>query len=132
MDINAPTDAVWDLVSDLDDEPKFWKGTKNVRNISRQGNVIVREVTIAFRDQKCMQEVTLEPKNKIHIIFTEGIIEGTKTIVLLPVGDSTQLKVVWDIKLSGVMGMFTGMIKKHIKCGTERAVDSIKKEAECR
>jgi len=28
IDINAPIDKVWDIVSDLDYEPKFWKGTK--------------------------------------------------------------------------------------------------------
>ena len=36
----------------------------------------------------------------------------------------------WDVKLSGMMGMFTGMIKKHIKSGTEQALQAIKKEVE--
>jgi len=26
IDINAPVDKVWDIISDLDNEPKFWKG----------------------------------------------------------------------------------------------------------
>ncbi|HSA97484.1 MAG TPA: SRPBCC family protein, partial [Candidatus Nitrosotenuis sp.] len=33
--INAPVDKVWDFVSDIDSEPKYWKGTKQVRNISK-------------------------------------------------------------------------------------------------
>jgi hypothetical protein len=40
------------------------------------------------------------------------------------------LETVWDMKLSGMMGMFTGMIKKHVKSGTEQALQSIKSEAE--
>ena len=32
--IDAPSKTVWDLVSDLDAEPKYWKGTKSV--ISRK------------------------------------------------------------------------------------------------
>ena len=75
---------MWDIVSDLDNEPKFWKGTKQIRNISSEGNKITREVTIAFRDSKCMQEVTLFPKEKIEAVFTDGIIKGTKTINLKP------------------------------------------------
>ncbi|TBR25452.1 MAG: SRPBCC family protein [Candidatus Nitrosotenuis sp.] len=128
--INAPVDKVWDFVSDIDSEPKYWKGTKQVRNISKEGNTVTREVTIAFKDSKCMQTVTFYPKEKIHAEFTDGILIGTKTIQLTPNGDSTRLDVMWDIKLSGMMGMFTGMIKKHVKSGTEQALESIKQEIE--
>ncbi len=128
--INAPVDKVWDIVSDLDGEPKFWKGTKSVRNISKDGNTITREVTIAFRDSKCMQTVTLQPKQRILATFTEGIINGTKTVQLIPEGDKTKLETIWDIKMTGMLGMFTGMVKKHIKSGTEQALEAIKKEIE--
>ena len=128
--INAPVDKVWDVVSDIDNEPKFWKGTKSIRNISKDGNTIIREVTIAFKDSKCMQTITLQPKERIFAEFTEGIINGTKTIQLIPEGEKTRLEAIWDMKLSGVMGMFTGMVKKHIKSGTEQALQAIKQEIE--
>ena len=130
VEINAPLEKVWNLVSDLDNEPKFWKGTKEIRNVSKEGNTVIREVTIAFKDSKCMQTVTLYPKEKIHVGFTKGIINGTKTISLHPEGNSTHLEAAWDVKLSGMMGMFTGMVKKHIQSGTEQALQSIKQEAE--
>ena len=128
VEIDAPIDKVWDIVSDLDSEPKFWRGTKEVRNISKEGNTITREVTIAFKDSKCMQKVTLYPKQKIEVQFTKGIIEGSKTITLTQQENKTILDVLWDMKLSGMMGMFTGMIKKHIQSGTEQALQSIKQE----
>jgi carbon monoxide dehydrogenase subunit G len=128
--INAPSDKVWEIVSDIDNESKFWKGTKSIQNISKEGNVVVREVTIAFKDSKCMQKVTLYPKEKIVGEFIEGILNGTKTIKLIPQQGITRLEAVWDIKLSGMMGMFTGMVKKHIKNGTEQALESIKQEIE--
>ena len=130
VEINAPLEKVWNIVSDLDNEPKFWKGTKEIRNISKENNVITREVTIAFKDSKCMQTVTLYPKEKIHAEFIKGIINGTKTTSLHQAGNSTHLEAVWNIKLSGMMGMFTGMVKKHIQSGTEQALQSIKQEAE--
>ncbi len=82
IEIDAPIDKVWSIVSDLDSEPKFWRGTREVKNISKEGNTITREVTIAFKDSKCMQTVTLYPKEMIDVQFTKGIIEGTKTITL--------------------------------------------------
>ena len=128
--IEADLDKVWELVSDIDNEPKFWKGTKEVHNISKEGNVTVREIVIAFRDQKCQQEVTLFPKEKIVAVFTKGIIQGSKTVSLKGKDGKTNLNVLWDIKLAGLMGMFTAMIKKHIKDGTDLALQKIKLEIE--
>ena len=130
VEINAPIDKVWEVVSDIDNETKFWKGTKEVRNISKDGNMVNREITIAFRDQKCMQEVKISPKEKIEIKFTKGIIDGTKTIKLSSKDEKTVLRAIWNIKLTGLMGMFTGMIANHIKSGTEQALQNIKKEVE--
>jgi len=130
IDINASVDRVWDIISDLDNEPKFWKGTKETRIISRDGNVITREITIAFRDSKCMQKITIQPKEKIYAEFTKGIIKGSKTLILKPKDDSSLLEANWDVKMSGLAGMFTGIIKKHIRSGTEQALESIKQKAE--
>lgn len=130
IEINAPIEKVWDLISDIDNEPKFWKGTKEVHNISKEGNTVQREIIIAFRDQKCQQMVTLYPKEKIVAEFTKGIIDGSKTIVLKSLNNHTKLEAKWDIRLTGIMGMFTGMVKKHIKDGTNLALHNIKKELE--
>ncbi len=128
--IQSTIDKVWDIVSDIDNETKYWKGTKEIHNISKDGNKIKREIIIAFRDSKCLQEVTLNPKEKIEVEFTKGIIEGTKTINLKTLEGEILLEAIWDVKLSGMMGMFTRMIKKHVKSGTEQALQAIKLEAE--
>ena len=52
-DVKATLDSVWDVVSDIDRELEFWHGTKSIKNISKTGNTIEREVVIAFRNSKC-------------------------------------------------------------------------------
>ena len=129
--INSTQEKIWDVISDIDNEPKFWKGTKEVKNISKDGNQVSREITIAFRDQKCMQEVTIVPKETIKAVFTKGVIVGEKTLTLRDaVDDSCELEAIWDVKLSGKMGLFTGIIKKHINSGTKQALQAIKEEVE--
>jgi len=129
--INSTQEKIWDVISDIDNEPKFWKGTKEVRNISKDGNQVSREITIAFRDQKCMQEVTIVPKETIKAVFTKGVIVGEKTLTLRDAADdSCELEAIWDVKLSGKMGLFTGIIKKHINSGTKQALQAIKEEVE--
>ena len=128
--INSSVDKIWDVISDINNEPEFWKGTKSIRNISQEGNTTKREITIAFKDKKCLQDVTLYPKERVEAIFTKGIINGSKTITIQQIDDTCKLEAVWDIKLSGMMGMFTGMVKKHIQSGTEQALVEIKREVE--
>ena len=130
IDVNASIEKVWNIISDLDNEPKFWKGTKESRTISKDGNVVVREIIIAFRDSKCMQKITLYPKEKIYAEFTDGMLKGSKTLNLKSKENSLWLEVEWDIKMTGLAGMFTGMIKRHVKGGTEQALELIKLEAE--
>ena len=129
-EIKATIEKVWEIISDIDNEPEFWKGTKKVKTLSVEGDIIKREITIAFRDQKCLQEIQLKPKKEIKAKFTKGILEGTKIITLTPKNDKVIMETSWEIKLSGMMNMFTSMIKNHIKSGTEQAMKSIKKEIE--
>ena len=128
--INSTVDTIWEIISDIDNEPRFWKGTKSVRNISTEGSTTTREITIAFKDKKCMQNVTLFPKERVEALFTDGIIKGQKIISFEQTDNGCELEAVWDVKLSGMMSMFTGMIKKHIQSGTEQALQSIKEEVE--
>lgn len=129
-EVSAPLDRVWEIVADVDNEPQYWHGTKTVKNISKSGNTIEREVTIAFKDSKCRQTVVLKPKSSVEIAITEGPLKGTKIITLSRSGNNTKIDVVWDIKLSGFLGMFTGMVKKHISEGTEEALVRIAKAVE--
>jgi carbon monoxide dehydrogenase subunit G len=129
-EISAPLEKVWEIVGDVDNEPQYWHGTKAVKNISKNGNTIEREVTIAFKDSKCRQTVVLNPKNSVEIVITDGPLRGTKVVTLSPAGDKTRIDVVWDIKLVGFLRMFTGMVTKHIAEGTEEALARIAKAVE--
>jgi ribosome-associated toxin RatA of RatAB toxin-antitoxin module len=130
-DVSAPLDRIWDIVADVDNEPQYWHGTKTVKNISKAGNKIEREVTIAFKDSKCRETVLLNPRKSIEIMITEGPIKGTRTVMISPLDNlNTRIDVVWNIKLAGFLGIFTGMVKKHILEGTEEALARIAKAAE--
>jgi ribosome-associated toxin RatA of RatAB toxin-antitoxin module len=129
-EVSASVDKVWEIVSDVDNEPKYWHGTKTVKNISRNGNTIEREVTISFKDSRCLQTVVLSPKKSIEIMITEGPMKGKKVVTLNSLGDKTKIDVMWDIKLAGFLGMFSGMVKKHIAEGTDEALERIAKAVE--
>jgi hypothetical protein len=125
-DILASLDSVWNVISDIDREPEFWHGTRSIRNISKQGNIVEREVILAFRNSVCMEIVELDAKTSVNVKIIEGPIKGKKTIVLTTIeNNTTRINVEWNIKVSGLFGIFTGMVRKHILKGTEEALERI-------
>jgi len=129
IEINAPVDKVWDVISEIDNDPKFWSAITSIRNISRENNEVKREVILA-KVNKCLQTVTLYPNEKVHTEWTKGIIKGTKDLILTSKNSTTHLEAVLDYKFSGMAGFMSGKITKDIQKETERAVESIKEKAE--
>jgi ribosome-associated toxin RatA of RatAB toxin-antitoxin module len=124
----ASIDRVWDVISDIDSDPDFWRGTRQIKNISKTGNTVEREVVIAFRNSVCREIVILDPKKSINIEIMEGPIKGKKTIALSNIeNNSTRIDVEWNIKINGLFVIFTQIIKKHILSGTQEALERISK-----
>lgn len=126
VEVQAPPLRVWKIISDLDAEPRFWKGTKSVRNVSAEGNKRVREVTLAF-GQKCMQEVYLEPP-RVRSVFT-GVLEGTKLLEVEGRGKNSVLRAEWDVRPAGAASALGGLMEGRIRAGTERALEAIREAA---
>jgi hypothetical protein len=126
-EIAASLDKVWDIISDTDNEPRYWHGTKSVKNINKDGNTIEREIVIAFRESRCREVVVLDAKKSVKENIIDGIMRGTeKNIIVNSNGaNRTKIDVVWNLRISGFKKMFAIMIKKHIKQGTEDALTRI-------
>ena len=129
--INAPVSEVWKILSDIDREPEFWHGTKAIKNITKSDKVVEREVVIAFKSSICKETVTIDPMKSITTEITDGPLKGKKVVVINPDGDQESIvDVEWDIRLSGFMGIFSKMVKKHILEGTNDALERISKAVE--
>ena len=128
-EISASLDKVWEIISDIDNEPRYWHGTKSVKNIKRNGDITEREVVMAFRESKCREIVILDPKKSIKVNVIGGIMKGTEKnfIINSSETDKTRIEVHWNVRLSGFKAIFAMMIKKHIEEGTEDALTRIAK-----
>ena len=126
-EIPASLDKVWGIISDIDNEPSYWHGTKSVKNINKDGNTVEREIVLAFRESRCRELVVLDPKKSVKANIIDGIMRGTeKNIIVNSNGaDKTKIDVVWNLRISGFKKMFAMMIRKHIKQGTEDALTRI-------
>lgn len=131
IEVDADVDRVWSVVSDLDKEPDFWWGTKEVRNISRDGNVLNRAIVQNFGNKMISQRVIFRPKEEIEIRYLKGVTEGTKLLKLEKLRDDRQrITATWDIHFSGVYGLISFFLARHVKNGTFDALGRIKQACE--
>ena len=127
--VAASIDRVWDVISDIDRDPDFWRGTRHIKNISKTENTVEREVVIAFRNSVCQEIVTIDPKKSINIEIIEGPMKGKKTIALSTIENNfTRIDVEWDITINGLFVIFTRIIKRHILNGTQEALERISRK----
>ena len=127
--IHVTLETVWSVISDVDSEQRFWKGTLSIKIISREENVILRESRLAFRNSLSRERVTMNPKSSIKVEYMEGPMLGEKIIELQENSD-TMVRVRWNVRMKGIAGIFGIFAKNHIRKGTIKALERIKAECE--
>lgn len=133
IEINAPRDRVWEVASDIDNEPLYWKGTKLVKNISNNDDLIEREIYQNFGNHRITQKVILKPKSEIEIRYVHGIIEGVKYLRLGSILEGKEkLTAEWDIQFKGIYRLLSPWISGHVRKGTRDALQRVKDASEGR
>jgi hypothetical protein len=133
INIDAPGDRAWEIISDLDNEPEYWWGTREVRNLSKDGNVVEREIYQNFRKHGIKQKVILRPKTEIEIQYLKGLTEGVKFLRLESTGENRKkLVALWNIHFTGIYWFATPFIQRHVRKGTRDALQRIKDVSEGR
>ena len=129
VEIEAPMEKVWSIISDLDGEAEFWNGITSIRTITREGNNVTREVVLG-KVNRCLQTVTIYPNQKVHTEWTKGTINGTKDLVISPRNGRTYREGILDYKFTGLAVFLSGKIKKGLQQELEEALELIKEKAE--
>jgi uncharacterized protein YndB with AHSA1/START domain len=134
-EISAPVDQIWNIVSDVDNETKYWTTYKNIKNINKIDNIIEREVTVTAGPQnaKTHQFVTVNPEQMvIQTNITEGPVTGSRVLILSPSSDinATKIDVLWNIDMSGIPVIVKGLAKDNFMKTTEEALNRIAQTVE--
>jgi uncharacterized protein YndB with AHSA1/START domain len=135
-EISSPIDQVWNVVSDIDNEAKYWSTFKGIKNISTAtinttATTTEREVTIEagpLGETITHQFVTVNPEQfVIETNITEGPVTGTRTLTLShpSITNATRIDVIWNVDLSGIPFFGRGFAKDGILRTTEEALTNI-------
>jgi uncharacterized protein YndB with AHSA1/START domain len=138
-EISAPIDKVWSIISNVDNETKYWPTFKAIKNINKTDNTTEREVTIAAGpqgDTKTHQFVTVNPEQfAVETNITEGPVTGSRVLTLSPLtsnntSTTTKIEAVWEVDLSGIPILGRGFAKDGITGTTEEALGKIAQAVE--
>jgi len=143
-EIYAPIDQVWNVISAIDNETRYWSTFKAIKNINMTAinmtaNTTEREVTIAtgpFGETITHQFVTVNPeKFVVETNITQGPVTGTRTLTLSPSSsnsNATRIDAFWNVDMSGIPIFGRGFAKEGIMRTTEEALNNIAAEVEVR
>lgn len=132
---HAPIDKVWNIVADIDNEPKYWSSIKEIKNlkVDNKNNVTERDVTLEFANAIAHQIVSLNHKSSIVVNQTQGPITGTRTMTLTTLNNNnneTKIDVSWNMDLSKIPIFGKGFAKDNILKTTQEALKKIVSAAE--
>jgi uncharacterized protein YndB with AHSA1/START domain len=143
-EISASIDQVWDVISDVDNETKYWSTFKAIKNINMTAinmtaNTTEREVTLVtgpLGETITHQFVTVNPEQfVVEANITEGPVTGTRVLTLSPSSsniNATKIDVFWNVDMSGIPIFGRGFAKDGIMKTTEEALSKIAAEVEVR
>src|SRR5918999_2028687 len=137
-EISAPIDQVWNVVSDIDNETKYWSTFKAIKNINMTANTTEREVTLVtgpLGETITHQFVTVNPQQfVVETNITEGPVTGTRVLTLSPSSNAnaTRIDVFWNVDMSGIPFFGRGFAKDGILRTTEESLTNIATELEVR
>jgi uncharacterized protein YndB with AHSA1/START domain len=140
-EISAPIDQVWNVVSDVDNETRYWSTFKTIKNINMTAinmtaNTTEREVTLVtgpLGETITHQFVTVNPEQfVVETNITEGPVTGTRVLTLSPSSNAnaTRIDVFWNVDMSGIPIFGRGFAKDGIMRTTEEALSNIAAEVE--
>ena len=130
----ASIDRIWNMISNLRNEKRYWPLIKDSKILKRTANTIEREATILrgpLGDVKSVQTLSMVPKKSITLRMIQGPLIGTRKIIIGSLGSNrTRVEIIWEFELQGIPRFAESFVKDRISRVTEDALSQMAKETE--
>ena len=117
-------DKVWRVLSDVEAMPRYWRGHREVRVLSRDGNTYMVRIKFAFPGpgNGGIARIEVHEKERTVLInYLKGPIKGYVRNYV----DSNTLVSQWDIKITPLLLIMKPWIRKHFMNGAINALKRI-------
>ena len=132
--IDRPVEEIWSFVSDPGNDPKWYQGTMEVRQISEGPTALgtTFEAVIQFRGLSLVAGarcIVLNPNNEVTWKFTSGLMKrSTDSWRMEPMDDtSTRLTRVFDMSVSGLWRFIQPLVAHSTRRAHEAEIHHVKR-----
>jgi uncharacterized protein YndB with AHSA1/START domain len=132
--IDRPVEEVWRFVSDPGNDPKWYQGTMEVRQISEGPTAVgtTIEAVIQFRGRSLVAGarcIVLNPNTEVTWKFTSGLMKRSTDSWRMESIDekSTRLTRVFDMRVSGLWRAIQPIIARGTKKTHEAEIHNVKR-----
>jgi hypothetical protein len=135
--IDSPVEEVWRFVSDPGNDPKWYQGTMQVRQISEVPTAVgtTFEAVLQFRGRSLVAGarcIVLNTNKEVTWEFTSGLMKrSTDSWRMEPMDEkSTRLTRVFDMRVNGFWRMIQPIVARGTKRAHEAEIHKVKRIVE--
>lgn len=126
----STSEAVWAVVSDTRNEPRYWPGLKDMQILSERGSTIEREVNVQrgpLGSVKSTQRVEVDAVRKLVLLtMLNGPMFGTRSVAVRRLGPGrTLLEVEWKVEVQGIPKFAERFVRASLASSTKEALERI-------
>ena len=132
--IDRPVEEVWSFVSDPGNDPKWYQGTMEVRQISEGPTAVgtTVEAVIQFRGRSLVARtrcIVLNPNKEVTWEFTSGLMKRSTDSWRMELIDekSSRLTRVFDLSVSGFWNLIQPIVVRGTKRAHEAEIHNVKR-----
>ncbi|MGC8516237.1 MAG: hypothetical protein ACP5OC_08935 [Thermoplasmata archaeon] len=127
FEVNAAAgeDALWRIISANSSIPRYWHGTRWIKNIGGERY----QIRFVFPAKGVVVFVYDVGRKTAKEIYLKGPFKGEKTISISSHNDESLLRVEWNIRFSFPYSIFKATMRDHMSQGTSNAINRIIAEA---
>jgi len=122
LDFDEDPEVVWKRVSDVENIPEYWLGTKSLRVLERVGeDKLIAAVKFAFGGLGKAEITTDAAAKTLLLRHVSGPFTGTQTLRVV----GKRLEAKWDVNFHGIFRIGSGRTAGHFKSGTVHALERL-------
>jgi len=110
-------EEVWARVSDLDNIPAYWHGTKEIK-VTREGTRTSADVVFAFGGRGKAEVTVDEQRRTMTLDYFSGPFKGKQTVTV----KENAIEAEWDVVFTGAYKLLGPANASHFRSGTRNAL----------
>lgn len=108
-------------VSNVEDIPKYWHGTRSLEITERNEDGVRARMRFAFGGSGDAEIKADASRRALTVSYVSGPFRGVQEVVVT----RDEVAATWDVKFTGAFRLLSGWNESHFRSGTKHALERL-------